>query len=177
MLVRAVARLAKHRSIGLTIIGDGEWRSRIMEVVNETGTTDLVEMAGRVTEEELVEAYRRADVFALPAVFDSKGDTEGLGVVLIEALCAGLPVVGSDAGGIPDIVVDGETGWLFPPGDDEELATVIASVLDDPLEARNRVRAGIRRVRERFAPDSIARNYTECYKIALSGRRSLRGAL
>ena len=171
VLVRAVARLAPHRPIELTVVGEGEWRCRIGEVVSETDASAFVNMVGRVSETELVEAYRRADVFVLPAVFDSKGDTEGLGVVLIEALCMGLPVVGADIGGIPDIVVDGETGWLFPAGDDERLAKVLASVLDNPAEARNRARAGIGRVRERFAPDSVARAYSECYKMALARRR------
>ena len=171
VLVRAVARLAADHPVALTVIGDGEWRGRIAEVVEQTRTTAFVKLAGKVTEEELVNAYRSADVFVLPAVFDSKGDTEGLGVVLIEALCAGLPVVGSDIGGIPDIVVDGETGWLFPAGDDEQLALVLASVLDNPVEAEKRVRAGIRRVQERFAPDGVARAYAECYEIALSRRR------
>ena len=168
VLVRAVARLARQRPIALTVVGDGEWRGRISEVVSETDASGFVSMVGRVSENELIAAYRRADVFVLPAVFDSKGDTEGLGVVLIEALCMGLPVVGADVGGIPDIVVDGETGWLFPAGDDERLAEVLAKVLDDPLEARNRARAGVGRIRERFAPESVATAYSECYELALA---------
>ena len=170
VLVRAVARLARQRPIALTVVGDGEWRSRISEVVSETDASGFVNMAGRVSEDELIEAYRRADVFVLPAVFDSKGDTEGLGVVLIEALSMGLPVVGANVGGIPDIVVDGKTGWLFPAGDDKELARVLAQVLDDRVEARKRVRAGIRRVRERFAPESVAGAYGACYDAAVSER-------
>ena len=170
VLVRAVARLAPHRPIRLKVVGDGEWRGRIMQVVEELSADEFVELAGRVTEEELAEAYQSADVFALPAVFDSKGDTEGLGVVLIEALCAGIPVVGANAGGIPDIVVDGKTGWLVPPGDDEELARVLAEVLDSPGEARRRVQAGIEHVRARFAPDRVAEAYVRCYQTAVSRR-------
>ena len=170
VLVRAVARLAARRRVGLTVVGEGEWRGRITETVERAGASEFVTLAGRVSQDALVDAYRRADVFVLPAVFDSKGDTEGLGVVLIEALCAGLPVVGADVGGIPDIVVDGQTGWLFPAGDDEELARVLAEVLDDGAEAAKRVRAGIRRVRERFAPGSVAEAYGSCYDAAVFRR-------
>ena len=166
VLVRAVARLSRHRPIQLTVVGDGEWRSRIVETVAKHGAAEFVRLAGRVSEEELVEAYRRADVFTLPAVVDSKGDTEGLGVVLIEALCAGLPVVGSNVGGIPDIVVDGETGWLVPSGDDERLAEVLADVLDNPREARKRVEVGVRRVQQHFTSEGVAKAYVACYESA-----------
>ena len=170
VLVRAVARLAGHRRVRLTVVGEGESRGPIAATVEEVGAGEFVTLTGRLSQEQLIDAYRRADVFVLPAVFDSKGDTEGLGVVLIEALCMGLPVVGADVGGIPDIVVDGETGWLFPSGDDEQLATVLANVLDNPAEAQNRVQAGLKRIRERFASGSVAEAYMLCYDAAMSRR-------
>ena len=108
--------------------------ARIVETVAKHGAAEFVRLAGRVSEEELVEAYRRADVFACRPSWTRRATRKVLGVVLIEALCAGLPVVGSNVGGIPDIVVDGETGWLVPSGDDERLAEVLADVLDNPVK-------------------------------------------
>ena len=175
VLVRAVARLAVNRRITLTVVGEGEWRDRITETVEEAGAAEFVTLAGRLPQDALLDAYRRADVFVLPAVFDSKGDTEGLGVVLIEALSMGLPVVGADVGGIPDIVVDGVTGWLFPAGDDAGLARVLAEVLDNRAEARKRVRAGVRRVRDRFSPGSVAAAYAACYDAAVARRADKSG--
>ena len=61
-------------------------------------------------------------MFTLPAIIDSKGDTEGLGVVLIEAMELGLPIVASNVGGIPDVVIDGESGILVPEKDPQALA-------------------------------------------------------
>jgi len=166
-LVRAVAKLARKRPVRLTVVGEGSWRPRIEAAVAGAGAENSVRFAGRVGERELHEAYRRADVFVLPAVYDDKGDTEGLGVVLIEALSHEVPVVGADIGGIPDIVIDGETGWLFPSGDADRLAEVIELVLDDPVEAARRVSRGISHARKRFSASGIAGALECCYRDAM----------
>src|SRR5437879_8054282 len=74
-------------------------------------------MPGRVPEPELHRAFARANVLVLPSIVDARGDTEGLGVVLLEAMSYHLPVIASNVGGITDIVADGETGLLVPPAD------------------------------------------------------------
>ncbi len=99
-----------------------------------------------------------------------KGDTEGLGVVLLEALRFGVPVVASDVGGIPDIVIGGETGWLVPPGDAAALASAIEEVLDAPEEARRRVERGVERVERRFSLPSVVRDLIACYESAVERR-------
>lgn len=164
VLVRAVASLSRRRRVRLLVVGEGEWRSQILDTVAQVGADEIVRLAGHVGEEELERAYTDSDVFVLPAVFDSKGDTEGLGVVLIEALLRGLPVVGSRIGGIPDIIVDGEGGWLVPPGEPDVLAETIDRVLGDPLEAKRRAMRGRRHVEARFSAAAIATTLEECYR-------------
>ena len=105
---------------------------------------------------------------------DAKGDTEGLGVVLIEALRAGVPVVGSNIGGIPDIVVHGETGWLVPSGHVEALANTIEEVLTSPSEVLRRVRKGRERIDERFSLTGVVVALIDCYETALTKVRSPR---
>ncbi|HYH46766.1 MAG TPA: glycosyltransferase family 4 protein, partial [Thermoanaerobaculia bacterium] len=77
---------------------------------------------------------------------------EGMPLVVLEAMAAGVPVVASRVSGIPEVVVDGETGWLVPKEDPAALAGALAEVLADASEARRRGEAGRRRVEERFRP-------------------------
>lgn len=135
-LLEALARLADPGSVRLSVVGDGPERPRLERLAAELGVAERVEFAGFVPAEGLRRAFEEADALVLPAVYDRKGDVEGLGVVLIEALAHGRPVIGSDAGGIPDIVVDGETGLLVPPDDPAALARAIERLRDDPVAAR-----------------------------------------
>ncbi|MFV1987274.1 MAG: glycosyltransferase family 4 protein, partial [Gemmatimonadota bacterium] len=177
VLVRAVEELRDTVDARLTVIGEGPWLTRIRDAAATLEVDGHIRFLGRVDEKTLGEAYEAADVFVLPAVVDAKGDTEGLGVVLLEALQAGVPVVASDAGGIPDIVHDGETGWLVPSGDARALARALAEVAADPAEAACRVERGRRLVETRFSVDGIVAALSECYEDARSRRsgRSGRG--
>ena len=125
-------------------------------------------MVGKVETADLPQIYKKASVFVLPAVIDAKGDTEGLGVVLIEALRAGVPVIGSSIGGIPDVVVHGETGWLVPSGNVKALASTIEEVLTSPAEALRRVRKGRERINECFSLSGVVAALTDCYEAALT---------
>jgi len=89
---------------------------------------------------------------------------EGFGVVLVEAMSAGLPVVGTRAGAIPEVVADGETGLLAPPGDAQDLATALVRVLADPDLADRMGQAGRRRVAREFAIDREVKAHVELYE-------------
>jgi glycosyltransferase involved in cell wall biosynthesis len=84
--------------------------------VRERGLDGRVVLRGQISEAALQQAYAAADAFVLPAIVDRRGDTEGLGVVLLEAMNHKVPVVASRIGGILDIVEDGVSGLLVPPG-------------------------------------------------------------
>src|ERR1043166_7745057 len=116
-LVDAVSVLRSGVDVRLVIVGDGAERARIEARVREHGLDGRVAVRGRVSEAELQAAYAAADAFVLPAVVDRRGDTEGLGVVLLEAMNHRVPVIASASGGITDIVEDGVSGLLVPPGD------------------------------------------------------------
>jgi glycosyltransferase involved in cell wall biosynthesis len=80
---------------------------------------------------------------------------EGLGLSPLEALACGVPVVATAVGGLRETIIDGETGWTYPPGDDAALAQRISAVLDDPAEARRRAAAGRDMVMTRYARDLV----------------------
>src|SRR5438094_232785 len=161
-LIDAVARLGDDRP-SLEIIGDGPERAALEARVNALGIADRVVFRGQVTTEELRRSYARAAVFVLPSVLDARGDTEGLGVVLLEAMNYGTPVVASRVGGIPDIVEDGVSGLLVPPGDADALAAAVRRLRDDPALARRLGEAGRRRLQEEFSWDVIVTRWLDLY--------------
>ncbi len=162
-LLEAVG-LLKDRSVRLVIVGDGPERLKLEDAARRLGIADRVVFRGRIPAAELQAAYARARVFVLPSVFDARGDTEGLGVVALEAMNHGTPVVASRIGGIPDVVEDGVTGLLVPPGDAAALAAALRRVLDEPDLARQLGEAGRRRVHERFSQEAITARWVAVYR-------------
>jgi len=162
-LVQALRALPPGLDARLVIVGDGPEREPLERQVAAMGLDGRVEVRGRIPEEELERAYATADLFVLPAIVDSRGDTEGLGVVLLEAMSHRVPVVASRVGGIPDIVVDGEGGILVPPADAGALAAAIARIAGDAELGERLGAAGLRRLRERFSWDAVTRRYLDLY--------------
>ena len=132
----------------------------VQNEIKKLGFEDHVRMVGMVDQESLVEYYNLCDLFVLPVV-PVPGDSEGFGIVCIEASSAGKPVVGSDIGGIPDSVENGKSGVLLPPNDHEGLAREIISLLNDPQRRDRMGEYGKKRVRERFNWDIIGDQYVE----------------
>jgi glycosyltransferase involved in cell wall biosynthesis len=150
-LLDALALARARAPVELRIVGDGPLRAALEAHAHEVGVADIVTFEGFVDDETLRERYRACDVLALPAIVDEKGDTEGLGVVLIEALAHGRPAIASRVGGIVDVVRDGETGILVEPGDPPALADAIVRLAECP-ELRGRLGAqGRSRVRAEFS--------------------------
>jgi glycosyltransferase involved in cell wall biosynthesis len=133
-LLRALPAIMAAIDAKVVIVGKGDPKveADLHAVAEELKLGDRVVFAGKVPEAELIQWYRNCDVFCLPAIVDSQGETEGLGVVLLEALNYARPVVASDVGGIPDIIKHGRTGLLCPEKDPAALAAAIVKVLADP---------------------------------------------
>lgn len=161
-LVRALRRI-DDEDVTLTVVGDGPELDTLKKVAREAGLDARVRFTGFVPAEALAEEMKRCDAFVLPAVEDSKGDVEGLGVVLLEALAHGRPVIASDSGGIPDIVDDGRTGILVPPGDEEALASAILRLRDNPDLARRLVLQGQAHAEQKFSWNSIVGDLNQLY--------------
>lgn len=161
VLVRAAQRLRGRARV--VIAGSGEYEDVVQKEIERAGTGDVVTLAGRVSNRDLSKLYDGCAVFCLPAVVDSRGETEGLGVVLIEAMTHSKPVVASRLGGIVDAVEDGETGMLVPPEDPELLADALLRVVEDPALARRLGEAGRERAKRVFSWGSIAERYLGVY--------------
>ncbi|MEE8572122.1 MAG: glycosyltransferase family 4 protein, partial [Gemmatimonadota bacterium] len=164
-------RLRHHRDAELVIVGTGHREDSIRQTAALENVSDYVRFAGFVDEERLAREYSACDIFVLPAVIDARGDTEGLGVVLLEALRYERPVVASAAGGITDIVVDGVTGWLADPGDAEVLARKLLDVASRPEEARRVASRGRMEAETRFSWERILDETGDVYRSAREARR------
>ena len=163
-LIDALQVLPPHLPAQLAIIGDGPERPGLAEQVRRQGLERRVTLPGRVSEQELRRAYAAAHVLVLPAIVDTRGDTEGLGVVLLEAMTYGVPVIGSNLGGITDIIIDGETGLLVAPNEPDLLARALVSLIGDSGLRDLMGKAGAARFNEAFLASRMTRELQEVYQ-------------
>ncbi|BCL35584.1 glycosyltransferase family 4 protein [Nostoc sp. MS1] len=141
--------LAKY-PVRLRIVGKGILEDEIKLQCQALNLNGIVDFLGFVTKEELADEYAGCDMFVLPAIVDSKGDTEGLGIVMIEALAHQKPVIASAVGGIVDVIHSGTTGLLVPEKDPKALAQAILSLLSNPIKAQKMGQEGLADIQVRF---------------------------
>jgi glycosyltransferase involved in cell wall biosynthesis len=159
--VRALARLAPD-SFTATLVGDGPDREAVEAEVRRLGLAERVKLAG--DRRDVPELLAEGDVFVLSTA------SEGLPMSILEAMAAGLPVVASHVGGIPEVVEDGRTGLLVPPGDDRALAAAIGRLVADPGLQAELGRAGHDRARRCFAVEVFRRSHVDLYRRELAAR-------
>lgn len=162
-LVKAMMKLDLPFPVELDIVGGGPEENNLNALIDALDLRDRIHMLGRVSDQRLAECYRDCDCFVLPAIIDSRGDTEGLGVVLIEAMCYRKPVIASNVGGIRDIVTNGETGLSVPEKDPMALADAIGRVLTDRELAEELGRRGYDYIREYFDWDRLTGQWLDIY--------------
>jgi len=130
--IRAISNIMHDdRDICLKLLGDGPQLAAMKELAGKLGVCDRIEFFGNVGGETVREQLRRADVFVQHSLDAANGWTEGFGVSITEAMACGLPVVATRCGGIPDQVIDGQTGFLVPQRDVDAMAAAIRTLLDD----------------------------------------------
>lgn len=152
----------------IRIVGVGDLTEQLKELAaHVSGNSAEIIFTGKLSPEALASEYKTANVFTLPAIVDSKGDTEGLGVVLIEAMELGLPIVASNVGGIPDVVIDGETGILVPEKDPEALANAYKRLAAEPELVKQLLVGSQKRIHECFTWDGIIDRQIEVYNKVL----------
>jgi glycosyltransferase involved in cell wall biosynthesis len=154
VLLEALREL-RRRGTGavLRIAGDGEHRARLERRTVALELEPAVSFLGTCGPARVRGLLRGAAALVVPSIY------EGMPLVVLEAMEAGVPVVASRVSGIPEVVVDGETGWLVPPEDPAALRDALAEVLAHPEEARRRGAAGRRRAAELYRPAVVAKRW------------------
>lgn len=165
-LLRAFARLALPNVL-LLVAGDGDQRSRLESLARELGIAEHVRFLGRQAPEALPSVYSAANVLVLPSI-----GVESFGLVQIEALACGTPVVASGLPGVRTIVDHGVDGYLVPPNNLAMLTATLARICRDPELSRQLGDAGRRKVLSSYAWERIGYDLERIYNDVLVGRAS-----
>ncbi|MGB6464509.1 MAG: glycosyltransferase family 4 protein [Nitrosotalea sp.] len=151
----------------LIIVGEGILLTQLQNLTRSLGLESKVTFYGGANHEELGWLYDISDVFVLPSVEDSKGTIEGLGLVVVEAMESGLPVIGTSLGGILDTIKHEKTGLLVKQKDPVEIAKAIERVmLDDNL--RKKLIKNSKEIVKEFSPEIIAKQYYNIFQKIVS---------
>lgn len=158
-LLTALARLPPGLAWRWEHIGGGERLAALQAQAAALGLgEDRVIWRGALTQDAVIEACRRADLFILPVRVADDGDRDGLPNVLMEAQALGLPCLSTPVGGVAELIDDGVTGALVPPDDPAALAAALVRLMTDPVERARLGAAGLARVRGHFScHDGVSR--------------------
>lgn len=162
VLLRAVAELARRGvACELNILGEGPARAQLESLAGDLGIASRTTWAPFVPQANMAAEYGASTVTVLP----TRGHAEGLGLTLVEALLAGSAVVGTAAGGIPEVVMDERTGLIARDGDPLHLADQIQRLLADPPLRDRLTRAGKEHILQTYAPEAAIDRFLELYDV------------
>ena len=160
-LIKAMAILyVQHRmsNIKLQILGDGQDEKKLKDLAKELNVQNVVRFLGHIEPEYVYKYLAEADIFVRPS------RTEGLGSSFLEAMGAGLPIIGAPVGGIPDFLKDGETGLFCKVDDSKDLAEKIKKLIMDETLVKRIAENGRRLVLEKYDWDNVAKQMKEIFK-------------
>ena len=167
-LIRSCALLAERgKSFRCEIIGEGPLGEALRRQIDDMHLQNNVELIGAKPQTQLRGRLAAANVFVLPSVMDPDGGMDNLPTVIMEAMATGLPVVSTNIGGIPEMIIDNETGFLVQPGDAAAIADAIETVINDSSSAARLGHSGYERARTLF---SIEKNVRELCALLSAGR-------
>ena len=147
------------------LFGNGPLRDKLQQMAKELNLIDVVNFCGSVAHDEILKLYSTGavSVLVLPSIETKDGEKEGIPVSLMEAMAAGVPVISTTTGGIPELLGNG-AGILVPPEDCEALANAIERLLKDPEIRREIGIKGREKVKKEFAIDSVVQKLIELFK-------------
>ncbi|MDF2766863.1 MAG: glycosyltransferase family 4 protein [Rhodospirillales bacterium] len=154
VLIEALALLPKQLEWRLEHVGGGPLSAPMKKLAQSRGIADRIRWLGPLTQAEVLERYRAADLFVLASRIAADGDRDGLPNVLMEAQSQCLAVLATDVSAIPELIEDGTTGRLVAPEDPRALAAALAQLIGDPALRARLGRAGQDRVRSRFSMEA-----------------------
>ena len=164
-LIRACGLLAGGgKSFQCEIIGEGPLETELCRQIDGLGLQNRVVLSGAKPQSQVRQRLAAANVFVLPSVIDSDGGMDNLPTVIMEAMATGLPVVSTNISGIPEMVIENETGFLVPPGDILAMANAIEKLINDHSLAQRLGQIGYERAQKLF---SIEKNVRELCALLL----------
>lgn len=152
---------SRHPQSHLHLYGDGPLEASTRKLAAEFGVAEAVHFEGLVPVQEVIAAWARADVALQPSRTDADGHAEGIPTTVLEAMAMALPVVATKHAGIPEAVVDGDTGLLADEGDAEALARALDLLATEPARRLALGRAGRARIEAEFEVNALGRRFAE----------------
>ena len=161
-LIRAVEIVIKKgHKCRLIIVGDGSLRKKLVQLCDEIRISDFVTFTGKIPNHMVVSHLHSFDVFVVPSL------SESFGVSALEASSCGIPVIASDIGGLPEVIVDGETGYLIPPRNEAAIAEKIIKLIEEPGLRQNLGANGRKFVLDNYDWNLCAKKMEEVYESIL----------
>jgi glycosyltransferase involved in cell wall biosynthesis len=162
-LLRAFALVKREvPELTLALVGDGDRRPRLEAEAAALGLGDSALFLGARPHEQMNAFYQWAELVAVPSIVTERGETEGTPVVMLEALAAGRPVLGTKIGSLDELIVAGENGYLVPPQDPAALAEAMLAILRRPPDSA--LGAAAAASVRRYSWPNIAAAYAACYR-------------
>lgn len=160
--LRAAALIARQEPRArFLVVGDGPERGQLVKLSEELGVADRVRWAGIRPGIEYLPLF---DVFLQSSLW------EGLSMAILEAMAAGLPTVATDVGGNPEVIINGKTGWLVPPRDEQALAAKVLQVLSDPARRRAMGEAARQYLQREFTEEQMVARVAALYQRLLQAK-------
>jgi len=164
LVIKTIAKIKdRYPNIKYLIIGDGKHEGVLKNLVNDLGLNEKVEFLGRVSDNDIIKYFHLCDIYVHTPKFSTDLKFEGFGIVYLEASACGKPIVASDAGGVRDAVVDGQTGLIAKNEDIDDIASKISQLLDDDNLRKKMGEAGRVYAKEHDWPN-IADKFIDKYK-------------
>ena len=143
--------------VRLLIVGDGEDRDKLKEIVDKSDLKECIHFVGKIQNEKIPEYMAKSDIFILPSL------SEGLPVVILEAMASGLPIIATNVGGLPDIIKNGENGFLIERGKPEEIAEKVSIILKNNI-LKERMNNNNKEKSKEYSWEIITKKLEEIYQ-------------
>jgi phosphatidylinositol alpha-1,6-mannosyltransferase len=170
--IQATGKLIKSgAAVRLIIIGEGHEKETFKRVVNELNINEYVDFLGWVENKDIYYYFAACDVFVGPSKRSNDGWIEAQGLTFVEAMLAGCPVIGSNSGGIPDAVIPEKTGWLVEPGNADDLAETINTVLTPSVQIDHIIKNAYQFSIQNYLVSHVARKFE--HAISGSGEKNV----
>ncbi|MDX2426202.1 MAG: glycosyltransferase [Cycloclasticus sp.] len=150
----------------LWIVGAGDERASLEQQAEQLNITKNIKFWGQVQNMKLPDFYAAASLFVAPSIVDSKGDTEGQGVILLEAMASNTPIIATAVGGIPEVITHNETGLLVEPKSASELSNAIKILLSDPTLSNKLSAKALDELKKKYCWGKISQQFISLFNPA-----------
>ena len=164
--IEAITKVVANTNVNFNyyIIGDGPDKRRLQQLIDTKKVSKIIQLVGKKTIEEVIEYYNKADLFILPSIEAEDGDSEGQGLVLQEAQAMEIPVIGTNHNGLPEGVLEGESGFIVPEKDVDSLAEKVIELLGNSNLRIEMGKKGRKFVIENFEQKLLNNHLIEIYQ-------------